>query len=195
LILDLQNARKGARRKEMPTNTECKNIVLSSAKKVLIAPYGSTKEQATDIGFTSGNVTITGAVEKALIMVDQSATPIREIVTAVNLNLSIPLASVTLDNLAIALQVELDADGKADFLKEKYYSVWVETEGPVVDTTPSTRTFEFEKVSFAGTGELALSRTDMQNPTLEGKLIHCPDPDYPNYIGIKITEESEESGN
>lgn len=179
----------------MPTNTECKNIVLSSAKKVLIAPYGSTKEQATDIGFTSGNVTITGAVEKALIMVDQSATPIREIVTAVNLNLSIPLASVTLDNLAIALQVELDAEGKADFLKEKYYSVWVETEGPVVDTTPSTRTFEFEKVSFAGTGELALSRTDMQNPTLEGKLIHCPDPDYPNYIGIKITEESEESGN
>ena len=179
----------------MPTKTECKNIVLSSAKKVLIAPYGSTKEQATDIGFTNGGVTISGAIEKALIQVDQSATPIREIVTAVNLNLSIPLASVTLDNLAIALQVELDANGKADFLKEKYYSVWVETEGPVVDTTPSTRTFEFEKVSFAGTGELALSRTDMQNPTLEGKLIHCPDPDYPNYIGIKITEESEESGN
>lgn len=179
----------------MPTKTECKNIVLSSAKKVLIAPYGSTKEQATDIGFTNGGVTISGAIEKALIQVDQSATPIREIVTAVNLNLSIPLASVTLDNLAIALQVELDAEGKADFLKEKYYSVWVETEGPVVDTTPSTRTFEFEKVSFAGTGELALSRTDMQNPTLEGKLIHCPDPDYPNYIGIKITEESEESGN
>lgn len=178
----------------MPTKTECKNIVLSSAKKVLIAPYGSTKEQATDIGFTNGGVTISGAIEKALIQVDQSATPIREIVTAVNLNLSIPLASVTLDNLAIALQVELDAEGKADFLKEKYYSVWVETEGPVVDTTPSTRTFEFEKVSFAGTGELALSRTDMQNPTLEGKLIHCPDPDYPNYIGIKITEESEESG-
>lgn len=179
----------------MPTKTECKNIVLSSAKKVLIAPYGSTKEEATDIGFTNGGVTISGAIEKALIQVDQSATPIREIVTAVNLNLSIPLASVTLDNLAIALQVELDAEGKADFLKEKYYSVWVETEGPVVDTTPSTRTFEFEKVSFAGTGELALSRTDMQNPTLEGKLIHCPDPDYPNYIGIKITEESEESGN
>lgn len=179
----------------MPTKTECKNIVLSSAKKVLIAPYGSTKEQATDIGFTNGGVTISGAIEKALIQVDQSATPIREIVTAVNLNLSIPLASVTLDNLAIALQVELDAEGKADFLKEKYYSVWVETEGPVVDTIPSTRTFEFEKVSFAGTGELALSRTDMQNPTLEGKLIHCPDPDYPNYIGIKITEESEESGN
>lgn len=175
----------------MPTKTECKNIVLSSAKKVLIAPYGSTKSEATDIGFTNGGVTITGAIEKALIQVDQSATPIREIVTAVNLNLSIPLASVTLDNLAIALQVEFDANGKADFLKEKYYSVWVETEGPVVGTKPVTRTFEFEKVSFAGTGELALSRTDMQNPTLEGKLIHCPDPDYPNYIGIIVTEESE----
>lgn len=177
----------------MPTKTECKNIVLSSAKKVLIAPYGSTKSEATDIGFTNGGVTITGAIEKSLIQVDQSATPIREIVTAVNLNLSIPLASVTLANLAIALQVELDNSGKADFLKEKYYSVWVETEGPVVGTKPVNRTFEFEKVSFAGTGELALSRTDMQNPTLEGKLIHCPDPDYPNYIGISITEESDES--
>lgn len=180
----------------MPTTNECKNIVLSSAKKVLIAPYGSTKAQATDIGFTNGGVTISGAIEKALIQVDQSATPIREIVTAVNLNLSIPLASITLDNLAIALQVEFDANGKADFLKEKYYSVWVETEGPVVGSHPVTRTFEFEKVSFAGTGELALSRTDMQNPTLEGKLIHCPDPDYPNYIGIIVTDESEsESGN
>lgn len=180
----------------MPNKQECKNIVLSSAKKVLIAPYGSTKSEATDIGFTSGGVTISGAVEKALIQVDQSATPIREIVTAVNLNISIPLASITLDNLAIALQVEFDSNGKADFLKEKYYSVWVETEGPVVGGAPVTRTFEFEKVSFAGTGELALSRTDMQNPNLEGKLIHCPDPDYPNYIGIIVTDESEsESGN
>lgn len=177
----------------MPTKTECKNIVLSSAKKVLIAPFGSTKEQATDIGFTNGGVTITGAIEKALVQVDQSATPIREIVTAVNLNLSIPLASVTLANLALALQVEFDANGVASFLKEAYYSVWVETEGPVVNTKPSTRTFEFEKVSFAGTGELALSRTDIQNPTLEGKLIYCPDPDYPNHIGITVTEESEES--
>lgn len=178
----------------MPTKTECKNIVLSSAKKVLIAPYGSTKEQATDIGFTNGGVTITGAIEKALIQVDQSLTPIREITTAVNLNLSIPLASVTLANLAAALQVEFDANGAASFLKEAYYSVWVETEGPVGDNgKPSNRTFEFEKVSFAGTGELALSRTDMQNPTLEGKLIHCPDPDNPDYIGIKVTETSEES--
>lgn len=178
----------------MPNRQECKNIVLSSAKKVLIAPFGSTKEQATDIGFTSGNVTITGAVEKALIQVDQSLTPIREITTAVNLNLSIPLASVTLSNLALALQVEFDAQGNASFLKEAYYSVWVETEGPVGDNgKPKARTFEFEKVSFAGTGELALSRTDMQNPTLEGKLIHCPDPDYPDYIGIKVTESDEES--
>lgn len=178
----------------MPTQQECKNIVLSSAKKVLIAPYGSTKSQATDIGFTNGNVTITGAVEKALIMVDQSFTPIREITTAVNLNLSIPLASVTLSNLALALQVEFDANGAASFLKEAYYAVWVETEGPVgADGKPVTRTFEFEKVSFAGTGELALSRTDMQNPSLEGKLIHCPDPENPDYIGIKVTEESDES--
>lgn len=178
----------------MPTKTECKNIVLSSAKKVLIAPFGSTKSEATDIGFTNGNVTITGAIEKALIMVDQSLTPIREITTAVNLNLSIPLASVTLANLALALQVEFDANGVASFLKEAYYSVWVETEGPVgADGKPVKRTFEFEKVSFAGTGELALSRTDMQNPTLEGKLIHCPDPDYPDNIGVTVTEESEES--
>ena len=103
----------------MPTKTECKNIVLSSAKKVLIAPYDATKiaagtaeASATDIGFTNGGVTISGAVEKALIQVDQSATPIREITTAVNLNLSIPLASVTLSNLELALQVELGADGK-----------------------------------------------------------------------------------
>lgn len=178
----------------MPNKQECKNIVLSSAKKVLIAPFGSTKDQATDIGFTSGNVTITGAIEKALIQVDQSLTPIREITTAVNLNLSIPLASVTLSNLALALQVEFDANGVATFLKEAYYSVWVETEGPIGDNgKPVTRTFAFEKVSFAGTGELALSRTDMQNPTLEGKLIHCPDPDYPDNIGITVTEESEES--
>lgn len=179
----------------MPNKNECTNIVLSSAKKVLIAPYGSTKEQATDIGFTNGGVTITGAIEKALIQVDQSLTPIREITTAVNLNLSIPLASVTMANLALALQVSFDSNGVASFLKEAYYSVWVETEGPVVNGVPVTRTFEFEKVSFAGTGELALSRTDMQNPTLEGKLIHCPDPANPNYIGITVTEETEESGN
>lgn len=173
----------------MPTSTECKNIVLSSAKKVLIAPFGTEKSGATDIGFTNGGVTISGAIEKALIQIDQSPTPIREIVTAVNLNLSIPLASVTLSNLEKALQVSIDADGKASFLKEQYYSVWVETEGPInASGNPITRTFVFDKVSFAGTGELALSRTDMQTPTLEGKLIHCPDTDNPNYIGISIEE-------
>lgn len=179
----------------MPNQNECTNIVLSSAKKVLIAPYGSTKEQATDIGFTNGGVTITGAIEKALIQVDQSLTPIREITTAVNLNLGIPLASITMANLALALQVEFDANGAASFKKEAYYSVWVETEGPVVNGKPVIRTFEFEKVSFAGTGELSLSRTDIQNPTLEGKLIWCPDPENPDYIGMSVTEESEESGN
>lgn len=171
---------------------ECKNIVLSSAKRILVAPYGTPKTGATDIGFTSGNVTITGAIEKQLVIVDQSPTPIREITTAVNLNLGIPMASITLDNLKMALQVALDSNGKATFLKEQYYSVWVETEGPVGSNgRPKKRTFEFEKVSFAGTAELALSRTDIQNPTLEGKLIHCPDPDYPNEIGIKINEDED----
>lgn len=187
----------------MPTKTECKNIVLSSAKKVLIAPYDATKiaagtaeASATDIGFTNGGVTISGALEKALIQVDQSATPIREITTAVNLNLSIPLASVTLSNLELALQVELGADGKADFLKEAYYSVWVYTGGPVNAQGHETEYKYFiEKVSFAGTGELALSRTDMQNPNLEGKLIHCPDPDDPDYIGLTVTQiDPDDSG-
>lgn len=174
----------------MPVTKECKNIVLSSAKTILIAPYGTAKSGATDIGFTNGGVTITGAIEKALIQVDQSATPIREIVTAVNLNLSIPLASITLANLEKALQISVDGTtGKASFLKEQYYSVWIETDGPVNDNgNPIKRTFTFEKVSFAGTGELALSRTDMQNPTLEGKLIHCPDTEDPNYIGISVED-------
>lgn len=176
----------------MPAKEECKNVVLSSAKKILVAPYGSSKSEATDIGFTSGNVTITGAIEKNLVLVDQSPTPIREIVTAVNLNLGIPLASITLDNLKLALQFDLDNTGKADFLKEKYYSVWIESEGPVGSNgKPKVRTYFFEKVSFAGTGELALSRTDIQNPTIEAKLIHCPDPDDPSYIGLQITEEED----
>lgn len=180
----------------MATKKECQNIVLSSAKKILIAPYdatkianGTAKASATDIGFTSGNVTITGAIEKNLVMVDQSATPVREIVTAVNLNLGIPTASVTLANLALALQVQFGADGKASFLKEAYYSVWIESDGPKNDQGHNLqREMLIEKVSFAGTGEIAFSRTDIQNPTIEGKLIWCPDPENPDYIGLSMTE-------
>lgn len=180
----------------MPKKNECKEVVLSSAKQILIAPYdatkienGTAKASARDIGFTSGGVTLTEAFEKTAIMVDQSATPIRDIVTAVGFNLSIPMASLPLENLKLALQVALGADGKADFLKEAYYSVWVITDGPVNAQGHLTEyEYFFEKMSFAGTPEIAMSRTDMQNPTLEGKLIHCPDPDDPSYIGLSVTQ-------
>ena len=181
----------------MPQEKECKNIVLSSAKKILIAPYGTAKSGATDIGFTSGNVTITEAIEKQAVMVDQSFTPIRHITTAVNLNLSIPLASISLNNLALSFQVAFDEQGNAKLLKEQYYSVWIETEGPANNQGHATqREFYFEKMSFNGTGELAMSRTDIQNPSLEGQLVWCPDPQDPEYLGWSVSEnDPDESAN
>lgn len=154
---------------------QCQNTVLGGAKSVKIAPLGAEKTAAIDLGFTNGGVTLTAAVEKTDVVVDQSAVPVRKIATAAQYTLSIPLAGITPENLALAFGVELDGSGIATLTKEDYYQVWIDTDGPVNNSgVKATREFYFAKVSFNGTGEIALSRTDQQTVTLEGSIVNCP---------------------
>ena len=141
---------------------QCQNTVLGGAKSVKIAPLGAEKTAAIDLGFTN-------------VVVDQSVVPVRKIATAAQYTLSIPLAGITPENLALAFGVELDGSGIATLTKEAYYQVWIDTDGPVNNSgVKATREFYFAKVSFNGTGEIALSRTDQQTVTLEGSIVNCP---------------------
>lgn len=167
---------------------KCQDIVVSGVKKLLIAPLGTDKENATDVGFTNGNVTLTAALEYTDVMVDQSLMPVRSVLTAANYTFAAPLAAMTLANLAIGLGVEFDASGKASLPGERYYQVWFETDGPVNDAGKKTvREFYIPKMRLGGTAELAFSRTDAQTDNLEGTLINCP-TDGENVNFLQITE-------
>lgn len=153
---------------------ECQNTVIAGPSSVKIAPLGAAKEAASDLGLTNGGVTITAALEKTDVMVDQSLLPVRKITTAAQYMLSVPLASVTPENLALAFGVEI-TEGTVKIPAEKYFQVWVDTQGPVNDKgVAAAREFYFAKVVFNGTGELVLSRTEQQTVTLEGSIVGCP---------------------
>lgn len=172
---------------------ECQNIVLSGIKKMLIAPLGVEKTAARDVGFTNGNVTLTAAFEYADVMVDQSLLPVRRIATAVNYNFAAPLASMSLDNLAIGLGVVFGPDGQATLAQERYYQVWLETDGPVNDEgKKAVREIYFPKIALGGTTELAFSRTDAQTANLEGVIINCPTKDG-NANFLQITDNYTEA--
>lgn len=173
---------------------ECQNIVLSSVKKMLIAPLGATKETARDVGFTNGNVTITAAFEYADVSVDQSLMPVRRVATGVAFNFTAPLASMTLENLALALGVTFGADGQATLAQERYFQVWLETDGPVNDQgVKALREIYIPKLALGGTAELAFSKTDAQTANLEGTLINCPtEGENVNFLQITDTYEGAE---
>lgn len=168
---------------------ECQNIVLSSVHKMLIAPLGAEKTTARDVGFTNGNVTLTAAYEYADVTVDQSLMPIRRIATSVGYNFTAPLASMSLENLALALGVALDAEGKATIAQERYFQVWLETDGPVNDDgVKAVREIYIPKLALGGTGEIAFSKTEAQTANLEGVLINCPtDGENVNFLQITDT--------
>lgn len=173
---------------------KCQDIVVSAVKKLLIAPLGAAKSSAVDVGFTNGNITITAAQEFADVMVDQSFTPVRSILTAANYNFAAPLAAMNLDNLAIALGVEFDAQGNASIVKERYYQVWIETEGPVNDSgVKAEREIYIPKLRLGGTAEIAFSRTDAQTANLEGVLVNCPDEATGNNINVFAITDTYES--
>ena len=174
---------------------KCQDIVVSAVKKLLIAPFGAEKSEAVDVGFSIGNITLTAAQEFVDVMVDQSFTPVRSILTAANYTFAAPLAAINLENLALALGVEFDANGQATIVKERYYQVWIETEGPVSDAgVKAEREIYIPKLRLGGTGELSFSRTDAQTVNLEGTLVNCPDATTGNNINIfTITDTYEES--
>lgn len=174
---------------------KCQDIVVSAVKKLLIAPFGAAKSAAVDVGFSIGNITLTAAQEFVDVMVDQSFTPVRSILTAANYTFAAPLAAINLENLALALGVEFDAQGQATIVKERYYQVWIETEGPVSDAgVKAEREIYIPKLRLGGTGELSFSRTDAQTVNLEGTLVNCPDDTTGNNINIfTITDTYEES--
>lgn len=174
---------------------KCQDIVVSAVKKLLIAPLGAAKSAAVDVGFSIGNITLTAAQEFVDVMVDQSFTPVRSILTAANYTFAAPLAAINLENLAYALGVEFDANGQATIVKERYYQVWIETEGPVNNAgVKAEREIYIPKLRLGGTGELAFSRTDAQTVNLEGTLVNCPDETTGNNINIfTITDTYEES--
>lgn len=167
---------------------ECKEIILSGARNLKIAPLGVAKEAATDLGFTEGNVTLTSTAEYADIRVDQRLGITRRIITALGWTVSIPLKCITLNKLAIGLGVEFDADGWASAPAEKYYQIWFDSDAPVNENgIKGIRHFYLPKVSLGGTAELAFSRTETQTNNLEGTIVNCDDTNF-----FQITEEYDE---
>ena len=157
---------------------DCKNIVVSAVKKVLIAPLGASKSAATDLGFTGDTVTLTSAVSYTEVRVDQRLGIVRRVPTEATYTLAIPLNEITIDNLAYGLGVDFDESGFATIAQERYFQMWIETEGPVLDATSvekSKRTIYIPKLSVGGTAELGFSRTDKQTDNLECTIVNCDD--------------------
>ena len=170
---------------------ECKEIILSGAKNIKIAPLGVAKEAATDLGFTGDNVVLTSAAEFAEIRVDQRLSIVRRIITALKWTIAIPAKCINLHNLALGLGVEFDASGWASAPAEKYYQIWFDSDAPIKENgVKGVRHFYLPKVSLGGTAELAFSRTESQTDNIEGAIVNCDDSQY-----FQITEEyDEESG-
>lgn len=169
---------------------DCKNIVVSAVKKVLIAPLGADKSTATDLGFTGDTVTLTSAVNYTEVRVDQRLGIVRRVPTEASYTLAIPLNEITIDNLAYGLGVDFDESGYASIAAERYFQMWIETEGPVLDATSvekCKRTIYIPKLSIGGTAEIGFSRTDKQTDNLECTIVNCEDN---NIFQIVDEEES-----
>lgn len=171
-------------------STECQNTVLAGPAKVTVAPLGATKEQGTSLGFTSGGVTITKNTTKTAIRVDQSLLPIRHVTTEEEITVSVPLASITLDNIQKAFNVTLaSGTGTATINPEVYYQLWIDTQGVIDDNgVKADREYYFAKVSFTSNDGLVLSSTEAQTLTLEGYVVNCPDADGNNAGFMSVTE-------
>lgn len=169
---------------------DCKNIVVSAVKKVLIAPLGADKSAATDLGFTGDTVTFTAAESYTEVRVDQRLGIVRRVPTEATYTLAIPLNEITIDNLAYGLGVDFDESGYATISGERYYQLWVETEGPVISASSMEkykRTLYIPKLSVGGTAEIGFSRTDKQTDNLECTIVNCEDS---NIFQIIDEEES-----
>lgn len=169
---------------------DCKNIVVSAVKKVLIAPLGADKTSAKDLGFTGETVTFTSAQSFTEVRVDQRLGIVRRVPTEATYTLAIPLNEITIDNLAYGLGVDFDASGNASIAQERYFQLWIETDGPVSNETDGTkysRTIYIPKLSVGGTAEIGFSRTDKQTDNLECTIVNCNDN---NIFQIIDEEES-----
>lgn len=154
----------------------CKNIVVSAVKQVLIAPLGAQQSAATDLGFTGDTVTFTSALSYTEVRVDQRLGIVRRVPTEATYTGAIPLREMTLSNLALGLGVDFAADGMARISAEKYYQLWIITDGPVNENgVKATRTFYIPQVSIGGTAELSFSRTEAQQDNLEFTVVNCED--------------------
>lgn len=154
----------------------CKNIVVSAVKQVLIAPLGETEANATDLGFTGDSVTFTAALTFADVRVDQRLGIVKRVPTEATYSGAIPLREMTLDNLALGLGVEFDGNGLATIIGEKYYQLWIITDGPVNENgVKAERKFYIPQVSIGGTAELSFSRTEAQQDNLEFTVVNCQD--------------------
>ena len=168
---------------------DCKNIVVSAVKKVLIAPLGANKSEATDLGFTGDTCTLTAAISYTEVRVDQRLGIVRRVPTEATYTLALPLNEITLDNLAYGLGVEFDASGHASIAQEKYFQMWIETAGTVdANGQKSLREIYIPKLSVGGTAEIGFSRTEKQTDNLECTIVNCEDENI-----FQITD-SEESG-
>lgn len=171
---------------------ECKNTIISGVTDVLVGDLSATEQTATSLGATNGGVTLTAAVEKTDVVVDQSLLPIRKIATSAGYTLSIPLAEITKDNLAKVLGLTIDNENKVTLVPEEYHQIWIKTKGVVNSSgKQQVRTFHFPKVSFIPNGELNMSRTDQQTITLEAAVVNCP-TNGSNVEFMSVTDEDPE---
>lgn len=167
----------------------CKNIVVSAVKKVLLAPLGTSKANATDLGFTGDTVNMTAAISYTEVRVDQRLGIVRRVPTEATYTGAIPLREMTLANLALGLGVDFDASGLATIAAEKYYQLWLITEGPKdANGVSCEREFYIPQISIGGTAELSFSRTEAQQDNLEFTVVNCND----NGI-FQVTDNYDES--
>lgn len=166
----------------------CEELVVKAVERVLLAPLGASKAEATDLGFTGENVTFTAATTFTEVRVDQRLGIVRRVPVEVTYSGAIPLRQMTLSNLALGLGVEFDANGYANIAGEKYYQLWLITKGPKDNAGQDTpRTLYIPQISIGGTAEWSFSKTEAQQDNLEFVVVNCND------TGIFQVDEGDES--
>lgn len=129
------------------------NIVvgLQSENTIKIAPYGQAEENARDLGFIKGGISVEHDETTHDVKVDQAIGAIDKVVTDEKMKIKVTLAETTLNNLALAYGYEAGSVNNGVFsfgAKENssYYSLYINVKG----TNGSLRKYCFWKVKPSG---------------------------------------------
>jgi len=167
---------------------DCKNIVVGAAAQVLVGPVGSPKTQARDLGATNGDVTLSIAMTKTDVVIDQALGAIRSVPISVERTVSIPLSEITLENLGLILDTVDAPAGNTLTVEqngERYYKLWIIIDG-VLDTNGKAvdREIVINRFASSGSGDNTNTKGTQQTITLTGKALY----DCDGSSGLTITD-------